>query len=119
MQMAHEKSQRSNHFHLYNRVYKAWIQAQINCVSSGFGHVVTACLTRASLTNRLPARCFLSDSMKCKPTRREIGIVVHNLPAVAPQPVTCLGSNMAPGVVTQNDDALVQQPRPFASNGSP
>jgi len=84
MQMAHEKFQRSDHFHLYNRDATACTHAQINCVSSGFGHVVTACLTRASLTNCLPARCFLSDPMKCKPTRREIGIMVHKLRVVVP-----------------------------------
>jgi hypothetical protein len=82
--MAHEKSQRSDRYHVFHLDAKACIQAQTKCVSNGFGHVVTACLTQASLTNRLRARCSLSDPMKCKYTRREIGIVIHKLPAVMP-----------------------------------
>ena len=69
--MTHEKSQRCDRYHLFHLDAKACIQAQIKCVSSGFGHLVTACLTWASQTNRLPARCFLSDPMKCNPTRRQ------------------------------------------------
>jgi hypothetical protein len=48
-----------------------------------------------------------------------VGSVVHKLPAVLLLLVTSPVCSRGPGVAVKNDNAVVQQSRPFATNDMP